>query len=375
MNAVNDTGNTLPADLRGTVEAQLAAGEKPLVWLELDLDSRLHYASGLLVLTDRRLIDIGPTEGGAAARRGDWPMRPFGLAAGGDQGLAGERTCGRRCPRVAGGRKPARPVALHDRPRTASASAGRSVRPASPGERAGGEELAEPATVCPSCGAILAADQRTCPDCGRSKDKPAVEFALPVDRLRQARAVDDSVGFVLMVASTSAGLVPPYLTRPLMDNVLIPAIRTAGQRDLHLVWWFLLAGFAGAAVLAWLLSWARTYVLAWVSERIAADLRNRTYAHLQSLSLEYFGGKRTGDLISRVSTDTDRICYFLSVNLLDFASDVLMIVHDRRRPAVASTPLLAVATLLPLPLIAYLVHRVRNRLRRVSRWAAAPGPR
>ena len=75
-----------------------------------------------------------------------------------------------------------------------------------------------------------------------------------------------------------------------------------------------------------MLGWARTYVLAWVSERIAADLRNRTYAHLHTLSLEFFGGKRTGDLISRVSTDTDRICYFLSVYLLDFATDVLMIV-------------------------------------------------
>ena len=32
-----------------------------------------------------------------------------------------------------------------------------------------------------------------------------------------------------------------------------------------------------------------------------------TYAHLQKLSLEFFGGKRTGDLMSRVGNDTDRI--------------------------------------------------------------------
>ena len=62
-----------------------------------------------------------------------------------------------------------------------------------------------------------------------------------------------------------------------------------------------------------------------MSERIAADLRNQTYAHLQRLSLEFFGGKRTGDLMSRISSDTDRICNFLSINLLDFATDVLMI--------------------------------------------------
>ena len=63
-----------------------------------------------------------------------------------------------------------------------------------------------------------------------------------------------------------------------------------------------------------------------LSEQISADLRNETYAHLQRLSLEFFGGKRTGDLISRVGSDTDRICNFLSVNLLDFATDVVMII-------------------------------------------------
>ena len=59
---------------------------------------------------------------------------------------------------------------------------------------------------------------------------------------------------------------------------------------------------------------------------MAADLRNATYAHLQRLSLEFFGGKRTGDLMSRVGSDTDRICNFLSGSLLDFVTDVLMIV-------------------------------------------------
>ena len=99
-----------------------------------------------------------------------------------------------------------------------------------------------------------------------------------------------------------------------------------------------------------------------MSERIASDLRNQTYAHLQRMSLEFFGGKRTGDLISRVSTDSDRIHYFLSVHLLDFANDVLMILMTA--VILLSIDLrLALATLVPLPLIAYLVHQVRSRLR------------
>jgi ATP-binding cassette subfamily B protein len=120
-------------------------------------------------------------------------------------------------------------------------------------------------------------------------------------------------------------MIPLYLTKPLLDDVLIPHQHAPGSPiDMRLVAWYL-GGLAGASLLAWLLSWAQTYALAWVSERVSADLRNQTYAHLQSLSLEYFGGKRTGELVSRLSSDTDRICYFISVHLLDFASDVLMI--------------------------------------------------
>ena len=67
-------------------------------------------------------------------------------------------------------------------------------------------------------------------------------------------------------------------------------------------------------------------MLALVSERIGADLRSTTYEHLLKLSLEFFGGKRTGDLMSRIGSGSDRICVFLSLHLLDFASDVLMII-------------------------------------------------
>ena len=43
--------------------------------------------------------------------------------------------------------------------------------------------------------------------------------------------------------------------------------------NFRVVSWYL-AAWRAAAVLAWLLGWGRTFVMAWVSERIAADLRN-----------------------------------------------------------------------------------------------------
>jgi ATP-binding cassette subfamily B protein len=73
------------------------------------------------------------------------------------------------------------------------------------------------------------------------------------------------------------------------------------------------------------------------------------------LSLEYFGGKRTGDLMARIGNETDRINIFLSLDLLNFATDVLMIVMT----AVilfSINPWLALVTLLPLPIIGWLIH-------------------
>jgi ATP-binding cassette subfamily B protein len=366
LNAANDTWEALPAALRGTVEAQLAPDEKPLVWLDFDLDSRLHYARGLLVLTDRRLLEIGPTEAvtSTSVPRGTQPGLPFrawpltavkSLRAKEHAGLGvlellGAESLLGQCRYTIGRAAQAHGlVDRFDRPRR--------------GDRAGGDEPAEsPTTVCPSCGAILAADQAKCPDCGLVKDKPALSSLYRLIGFAKSSQWLLLLGFALMVASTGADLVPTCLTKPLLDNVLVPAYEHPERGSFSAVQWYLL-GFAGFALLTWLLSWARTYVLALVSERIAVDLRNRTYRHMQCLSLEFFGGKRTGDLISRISTDTDRICYFLSVYVLDFGNDVLNIVFTATI-LVYQDWLLALATLVPLPIIGYLIHRVRNRLRR-----------
>jgi len=154
--------------------------------------------------------------------------------------------------------------------------------------------------------------------------------------------------------------VPPYITLPLMDEVLIP-YQNGVPIDLGKVQLYL-GALLVAALVAWSLGWARTYILALVSERIGADLRTTTYDHLMKLSLEYFGGKRTGDLMARIGAETDRLNLFLSLHLLDFATDVLMMVMTA---VILFTinPWLALATLLPLPLISWLIHLVRDRLR------------
>ncbi len=169
-----------------------------------------------------------------------------------------------------------------------------------------------------------------------------------------------AVGCVLSVLATAAALVPPYLTMPLLDEVLIP-YQNGDAAKMNQVPWFLV-GLGCAAIASWILAWTRTWLLAWTAERIVADLRNRTYAHLQTLSQDFFSQFRTGDLISRVSNDADRLCDFFSLHLIDFAADVLLMAMSATI-LITIDPMLALVTLAPLPLIAWLVQSVRDRLR------------
>ena len=77
------------------------------------------------------------------------------------------------------------------------------------------------------------------------------------------------LGLGLTLASTAFTLVPPYMTMPLMDQVLIP-FQNGQPIDPWRVALYL-SGLFVAALLAWGLGWYKTYILALVSERIGAD--------------------------------------------------------------------------------------------------------
>jgi ATP-binding cassette subfamily B protein len=106
-------------------------------------------------------------------------------------------------------------------------------------------------------------------------------------------------GFLLTLASTGATLVPPYLTMPLMDNVLIPfqnGSRSTGR-------WSRSTSAACSAPRWWPGCWAGRAPIFW---RWFPNASARpAHHHLRTpagLSLEYFGGKRTGDLMARIGS-------------------------------------------------------------------------
>ena len=339
----------LPDFWQAEAQAQLAPGEAVLAWLETDLDVQLRFSRGLLLLTDRRFLAREP---GGTWRIWTWrqnlKLERRDHAGVGHLELADEASLLSAWHYTLGLDESARRLAQCFLEHNAAGSEGREPEPCA-------------VENCPGCGLPLPAGQALCSACTLEANRPPSTWTL-LRLWRFARPYRNQLlaGFLLTLASTAATLVPPYLTMPLMDDVLIPFQNGVpidpGRVKLYL------GGLLAAALAAWALGWGKTYILARVSERIGADLRVTTYQHLQSLSLEYFGGKRTGDLVTRIGSETDRINVFLSLHLLDFATDVLMI-GMTAAILLSINPWLALVTLLPLPFITWMIHVVRDRLR------------
>ncbi len=339
------------------LRAQLAAHENVLCTVLVDLNGQLRFSRGLLALTDQRLMAQDPETG----QWSSWPL-PGKTPAGSPPALSlrhfDHAGIGTLELHGSGGRLASWRFTL-----AANVQVLRLMRlfeqQTAPGPEAAG--LADEVALCPLCDSVLPPDSDECAACVRELHTPPSTWVL-LRLWRFARPYQWQLlaGFLLTLASTAATLVPPYLTIPLIDDILIPF-----QNGQQIETWKVLAilgALLAAAVVGWALNWARTYLLALVSERIGADLRTATFDHLLELSLDYFGGKRTGDLMARIGSETDRINVFLSLHALDFATDVLMILMTAAI-LFSINPWLALVTLLPLPFIAWMIHAVRERLR------------
>ncbi len=305
--------------------------------VEVDLDAQGRFAQGLIALTDARLLAYEP----AAGTWSDYVLSPDQSLKLSDHGGLAFLELFDRERRLARWRftlasNPAAVRLVDAFTREQQRLAGVAVRAAEEDEE--GEDF----------------------DFGETSKPPSTWVLLRLWRFARPYQGQLLLGFALMLGATGATLVSPYLTMPLMDKVLIP-FQNGQAIDASLVT-LLLSGLLGAALFSWALGWAKTYLLSLVSERIAADLRTSTFEHLLGLSLEYFGNKRTGDLMSRIGSETDRISVFLSLHALDFITDVLMLAMTAII-LFSINPGLALATLVPLPFIAWLIHLVRDRLR------------
>ena len=342
-------------DNQARLQALLAPQENVQEALVVDLSHDLRFSPSSLVLTDTRLLALDGTTSAPAAQ--SWPLRPDLQLRMSDHAGVGTLELHDGQQRLALWRftlqHQAQALRLQLRFAALCAALGTDQWHA--------VRTPTPTPCCPDCGQTLPPDSDECPACARQpQEKSSTWVLLRVGRFAKPYNGQLLLGLMLTLLGTAATLVPPYLTMPILDDILIPYQNNRQAIDPQLVALYL-GGLLASAILAWGLGWARTWVMAKVSERIGADMRTTVYAHMLNQSLEYFGSKRTGDLMSRIGSDTDRINMFLSLHALDFITDVVMMVMTAAI-LISINPWLALVTLVPLPFIVWLIHKVRSRL-------------
>jgi len=109
-----------------------------------------------------------------------------------------------------------------------------------------------------------------------------------------------ALALVFLVLAAMATLLFPVALRSLIDGGLVQSDRGAQVLALreHFVALF------GVAVALGVFSAARFYMVSWLGERITADLRNAVYAHVLRQSPAFFETTQTGEVLSRLTTDT-----------------------------------------------------------------------
>ncbi len=108
-----------------------------------------------------------------------------------------------------------------------------------------------------------------------------------------------------------------WLFKLVVDDVLVP-------QDFSRFPW-IAAAYVGLAVIAGLVSFADDYVSTWVGERFLLSLRSRLFAHLHTLSLDFFERRRLGDMLARLTGDVSSIENFVLSGVGDAIAHTLRI--------------------------------------------------
>ncbi len=212
-------------------------------------------------------------------------------------------------------------------------------------------DVEERTKYCPTCGLVLGEHTRVCPRCLRrgATLRRLMAYAKPY-RGRLALVI------ALLAGATGTALVPPILTKVLVDDVLMP------QANYHWLLW-LVAGVGAANILHTVSEVWRNRLSAWIGARISFDIRSELYDRLQWLSLRYYDRHPTGTIISRLTRDSEGL-----QDLLAFALP-MVVANGATMVAVGIVMLafnwrLALLCLLPIPLLVLLSRWLWKTLRR-----------
>jgi len=168
-------------------------------------------------------------------------------------------------------------------------------------------------------------------------------------------------GIALLVAA-GATLAIPYAFKQMIDHGFGAKGGAASAASVNTTF---LALFGVAAILA-VATAARYYTVSWLGERVTADIRSAVYRHVVEQSPEFFETTRTGEVLSRLTTDTTLIQAVVGTSISLALRNTLLFVGGLAMLFVTSAKLtsiiLGLLVLVVVPIVLF-----GRRVRKLSR--------
>ncbi len=158
---------------------------------------------------------------------------------------------------------------------------------------------------------------------------------------------------VCMFIQVSLDMISPFVTQRIIDDVII-----GGQLEIlnGLLFMIFIIGVGRC-----IFGYSKEFTFDVMSAKISKDIRKRLFEHIQSLSVEFFNNTNTGEIMSRVKDDVDKLwgaLGYVSMLIIEVVMHTIIIIWcmfqlDAR---------LTVIPLIAMPIIGFLAVLMENRL-------------
>lgn len=183
-----------------------------------------------------------------------------------------------------------------------------------------------------------------------------------------------TLAFIAVFGASVADVLEPWPLKIVFDHVfgskhlpdwLAPIIGYIGTDKFSILNFAVLSVIA-IAIFGAVSSYCEKYLTTSVGQWVMHDLRRVLYSHIQRLSLSFHDHKRTGDLISRVTTDIDAVQSLISQVLLGMLVNVLTLFGMMLVMLYLNWAFTVIA-LLVAPALFFVVYHYTHRIKNASR--------
>jgi ATP-binding cassette, subfamily B, bacterial len=167
-----------------------------------------------------------------------------------------------------------------------------------------------------------------------------------------------AIAGVALLAAALATLALPVVLRGLIDEGFSKGVSAAQQAQFVMV--FVVAVAIGVFTAL------RFYMVSWLGERVTADLRTKVYSHVINQSPEFFETTRSGEVLSRLNTDTTVIQTLIGSSLsMGLRSSVMTL--GAIVMLIYTAPMVMGLVLLLIVLVVIPAVAIGRRVRKLSR--------